>query len=174
VKVITDIEWIDKVLIVPLLDAPHKKNIQALPVHRLEMCQIALKEYDDVEVEDAIINENITGYDLNLVRILQNKNPNACLHYILGSDVYLNILQWREIEDLSNMVQFIVFIRDEKHLEQVKEISNQLTTKTTIIKLEKDNISSSKIRHCLKNNKPTKNSINQSILEYINKHSLYK
>lgn len=174
VKVVADIEWIDKVLIVPLLDAPHKKEIQASPMHRLEMCRIALDAYYNIYVEDAIINESIMGYDLNLVHVLQNKNLNANLHYILGSDVYLNILNWREIKDLSNMVQFIVFIRDENHLKQIKEISNQLDTKTTIIQLEKDNISSSKIRHCLCTNDSIDSYVNKDVIKYIQQHHLYK
>ena len=173
-KFVANLEWIDKVLLVPLLDAPHKNTIQASPNRRFKMCQLAAEDHEGIEIENAIINEKITGYDLNLIHILQNKNPNAQLHYILGSDVYLNILNWKAIDKLSNMVKFIVFIRDDKHVDQIEYISKNISAQTTTIHIKKDNLSSSMIRNCLYNHQSIEKYVNKKVLEYIKKHHLYE
>lgn len=163
---------LDEVLIVPLYDAPHKQGLTNAS-HRLNMCQLACRDLDRINVSTAVIDHHITGYDLDLIRVIKELYKEDDLYYILGSDVYLSILTWPSLKDLVKLVDFYVIIRDKSHMSRIQEISDNLQGQTREIFIEEDKISSTRVKEDLKANKVSQD-IDDLIYSYIKKNKLYQ
>ncbi len=165
---------LDKVLIIPLLDAPHKSMPITSPAIRLQMCRVSLLGEKNIEASDLIINNQIHGYDLKIIHTLIKAYPNAKLNYIVGSDVFSHILSWPSVHELEKLVNFSIILRSKEDMAVVQNIASQLDCLCKIYDFELEEISSSMIRERIKNQQLVSRFLHPDLLSIIKSNQLYK
>ncbi|MBI9015612.1 MAG: nicotinate (nicotinamide) nucleotide adenylyltransferase [Clostridiales bacterium] len=168
---------LDKALLVPLYDAPHKDNtVIATSDERVEMCKLACKS-TALETSSLIVDHKINGYSLDLISVIKKQYPTDQLVYILGSDVFSSILKWSSLNDIISMVEFCVVLRSHDVLNEMFVIKKELEQRKATVHICEfpiKEISSSYIKSNLTNHENIKELIPPEVEAYIKKHSLYQ
>jgi nicotinate-nucleotide adenylyltransferase len=127
---------IDKVIIVPNYLNPLKKSFSAPPELRLKWLKEVFSDFEKVEVSDYEISKNRPIYSIETVK---HFNPT---YFIIGSDNLKTLDKWKNIQELKNMVEFVVATRG--------ELDENLLKKHNIKKIINIDvpISSTEIRNC--------------------------
>ena len=108
----------------------------------------------------------------------QQQFPDKQICFLTGSDNLKEIHTWDRAEDIVSKYKLIIMERGCDNIEEV--IANNsllLENKQNIIKLNQEirsNCSSTYIRNQLKNDKSVKYLVPDEIIEYIEKHKLYR
>lgn len=164
---------IDEVIIFPSYDAPHK-TITSSNLDRLTMCQKAVENKKNITCSSLIIDKKLGGYDMSVMNAIQANHMDSKLFYILGSDIYKNILSWQVINDLVTLCDFMVILREEDHLSMCQEISQQLPNKTHLITDHIKSISSTHIKSMIDQQHALKSLLPGPVIHYITVNNLYK
>ena len=107
-------EKIDKILIMPDRIPPHKVcDYIANDETRIEMCQIAAKDFSKAEV--CLIEFERTGksYTYDTVLLLKEKFPNEEFIFVCGGDMLVYFPKWYKFEELMKLIPFIAFRRSD-------------------------------------------------------------
>lgn len=169
----------DKILVIPAAKPPHKEIENAMSSHRLEMAKIAIKDKDFMEVSDIEYNRSGLSYTYLTVKEIYQKFPvEGKINFIIGTDAFKNIENWYETDKLKEMVNFILFVReddetlklDEKCLQNLKEKGYNYQ----MMKMPYVDISSTQIRKNVYNSIPIKNLVPNGVEKYIDKYGLYR
>lgn len=89
---------------------PWQRTTVASAADRLEMVRIALRGHN-VRVSDCEIRRTGESFAIDTVRELANEIPAERYTWIIGSDAFVGISSWREIESLAKQVEFLVIAR---------------------------------------------------------------
>ena len=169
----------DKILVIPAARPPHKNYDETISQHRLEMAKLAVADKDYLEVSDIEFERKGFSYTYLTVKELCKTLPiKGKISFIIGTDAFKNIESWYESDKLKELVDFVLFVRedekelkaDEKHLQNLKNKGYNYT----IMELPFVDISSTEIRKNINNSIPIKNLVPQAVGKYIDKHGLYK
>ena len=104
---------LDKLLLIPAHIAPHKE----LPINsptsqqRLEMLRIAAAGNPKMKACGIELNRDSVSYTYETVAQLREKYPNAKLFLLMGTDMFLSFLHWRNPEQMLAQVTLAVFYR---------------------------------------------------------------
>ncbi len=102
----------EKIIFVPAYIPPHKEISSNLAKHRYKMVEIATSKNPNFEVSDIEYNSNAPSYSLITVkRLIEKYNLQDRLNFIIGTDAFINLESWYKIDELKNLVHFIVFPR---------------------------------------------------------------
>ncbi len=109
---------LDKLLLVPSCKAPHKIHSEDTPTsrQRFEMVKIAAGE--KLNVCDLELRRGGVSYTYETIEEIAVLYPNAELILLMGSDMFLSFLSWREPEMILQKASIGVFCRGEKDEEQ--------------------------------------------------------
>lgn len=168
----------DKILLIPAAKPPHKSFDEDFSVHRLNMAKIAAQDINYIEVSDIEFQRNSLSYTVPTVEEIYKKYPEAeKISFIIGTDAFLKIESWYETEKLKNLVDFILFAReDSKSLAQDEKLLLKLKEKGynyKMMKLPFWDISSTQIRKNINNSVPIKSMVPDGVRKYIEQHGLY-
>jgi nicotinate-nucleotide adenylyltransferase len=88
----------------------------ATGAQRRAMCEAAINDLPEdiasrVEVNPIEILRAGPSYTIDTVEAVAQTHPDDSLHLIIGSDAYAKLDQWHRIEDLKNLVTFIIIER---------------------------------------------------------------
>jgi len=127
---------VDKIIIVPNFLNPLKHSFSAPPDKRYEWLKKVFKNFKNVQVSDFEIKKNRPVYSIETVKYFK---PN---YFIIGSDNLKTLNKWKNIDELKNLVEFVVATRG--------DIDKNLLKKHNIKKIININvpISSTEIRNC--------------------------
>ncbi len=168
---------------------PHKKDI-SMPsaTTRWDMLEQGLKKYKEFIPCDIEIKRNDYSWTIETIKELRKKNKELELYFITGSESFLKIETWKNYSQLLKEINFIILIREEKHLEEIKELSEKLNFKiyknikkceekgTGIIFKYKSNnmlLSSTIIRNMIKTGKNTQDLLPLETYKIIKEKNLY-
>lgn len=111
---------LDKLLLIPTFEPPHKETETAPAHHRLAMTELmadALAPRRNspavVEASDLEISRGGKSYTYETVERLRQEYPGAELWLIMGSDMFLTLHQWVEPERFLQLVKVAAFSRIE-------------------------------------------------------------
>ena len=169
---------LDKVIFVPVGDSYYKKDL-AKAKDRYNMLEILCKNEENIEVSDIELKEKRKLFAIDAFRLIREKYFEDDIYFIMGADNFINILKWKNYDELITQYKYIVFDRAYINLKEYineNEILKKNKAKIQIIEnSDYTNCSSSDIRDNLKN-KNVKNDelISKEILDYIMQNNLYK
>ena len=103
----------------------------------------------------------------------QQFGDEAELFFITGADAVLEIMQWRQIEALTDFCSFIAATRPGYQLDDF-QASPKLAAKLFFMEVPALAISSSDIRRRVAGGEPIKYLVPETVEMYIYKHGLYK
>lgn len=169
----------DKILLIPAAKPPHKNFDENMSIHRLNMAKIAVEKYNYIEVSDIEYQRDNLSYTVPTIEELYKKySVDGKIHFIIGTDAFKNIESWYKTEKLKELVDFILFIReDQNSLETDKICLQKLKEKGYNYKMMKmpfKDISSTTIRQNVYNNIPIKTIVPAGVEKYIAKYGLYR
>lgn len=108
---------VDRIIIFPA-GQPRLREHQpvATGAQRRAMCEAAVKDLpadisSRVDVNPIEILRDGPSYTIDTVEAVAQSYPDDSLHLIIGSDAYSKIDQWHRVDDLKNLVTFIIIER---------------------------------------------------------------
>ena len=107
---------LDRLLLVPASQAPHKAAPEGTPApeHRLEMLRIAAKGLEKTEVCDLEMRREGPSYTYETVEQLRQMYPDAELVLLMGTDMFLSFLSWKNPERIWKQATLGVFCRGQR------------------------------------------------------------
>ncbi len=102
---------LDKLYVVPAFKNPFKKkhNYQSVE-HRIKMLEMVIPE--KVEISLFEVKRKTTSYTIDTVNYFKKKFPNDEIFLIIGSDNVNKLNKWKNIKEISEMVNITVFKRE--------------------------------------------------------------
>lgn len=184
-KYISDLKIIDEIQVIPNYASPHNKDIQTDEKDRLKMLEIAFKEIKNIELNDIELKNKTKSYTYETLKYFKEFYPEQHLSLIMGLDSLNSFTNWKNWEKILSLCSLLVLERKlNDSLGLNKELESKISTnyddffsghgKILILKNDLINISSTDVRHKIKNNENLTNMVDDQVLEYISKKSLYK
>ena len=169
----------DKILLIPAARPPHKAFDESFSQHRLKMAELAVKDIDYIDVSGIEYEREGLSYTLPTVEEIYEKYPvEGMINFIIGTDAFMNIESWYQSDKLKNLLDFVLFVReDEKSLKADETYLQKLKEKGYNYKMMKMpfvDISSTQIRNNIHNSIPIKSLVPKGVEKYIDKYGLYR
>jgi nicotinate-nucleotide adenylyltransferase len=101
---------LDRLLLVPAAQPPHKPATELAPAaHRYRMTTLAVREHPRFEVSDVEVKRSGPSYTVDTLTALQDRGR---LHLIIGSETFLDLLNWREPRRVAALARLVVIPRN--------------------------------------------------------------
>lgn len=143
----------------------HKSQAVTAAKDRLQMVKRAIEENPYFKVNPIEINEPRKSYTIHTMHQLTKAYPQVQFYFIIGADMVEYLPQWKNIDELIELVTFVGVKRD----------GYSLKTKYPLIQVDipEIQISSTDIRKRLTNNERCRYFIPNSVYDYIKENKLY-
>lgn len=171
---------LEKVIFVPSGRPPHKQESAITPKEfRYLMTVLATAANPYFEVSRTEIERSGQSYTIDTVEFMKGKmQPGGELFFITGADAILEIVTWKNVEQLLEIVTFIAATRPGYDLHQLKnrlsrKLNKHLMDKIIPIEVPAMAISSTDIRNRLKEGRSIKYLLPESVENFIQKNDLY-
>ncbi len=167
---ITNLSFIDKVLVIPDKIPPHKTFDNTVDdIHRQNMCAIACSEFDKAQLCLVEFEREGKSYTIDTINSLKEKYPDDKFYITIGGDMLSTLDTWYNWEQLIKQASFIAFRRNGNYDfdSSLKRLRNY---GADIIVLEKNitNVSSTMLRENI-----DKKLLPPKIYDYIIEKGIY-
>ena len=169
---------LDRLVLVPASVAPHKQMPKgsATAQQRLEMLRLSARGMDHAVICDMELRREGKSYTVDTVEQLRRENPDAELILMMGTDMFLSFLTWREPERIMEQATLAVFYRGEKEerraIQEQKRRIEAAGGRVTLVENPVTAISSTDIRRMLVF-RCADPFLCPGVPEYIHRHGLY-
>ncbi len=171
---------LDRLLIVPACDPPHKtlSPDSATPKQRLEMAAIMADQLPKAECWDVEIAREGVSYTVDTLEQARGLWPEDELWLLVGSDMFLSLQTWRKPERIMELAGICAFDRDEKDSREEfaaqKQLLEQAYHANVVLLSNPDvvEVSSTEIRNALASGKGQE-FLHETIYGYILREKLY-
>ncbi|HHV62380.1 MAG TPA: nicotinate-nucleotide adenylyltransferase [Firmicutes bacterium] len=171
---------LDVVVFVPSGRPPHKKGYEvSSPRDRYIMTSLAVATNPYFEVSSIEIEREGPSYTIDTVREFRAKyGEEARLFFITGADATLEILTWKDANELLRLCSFIAATRPGYGLSRiqagVRELQSRSPNRVYTLEVPALAISSTDIRRRVREDRPIRYLLPESVENYIMKMGLYK
>ncbi len=163
----------ERFIVIPA-GAPWQKSVAASGADRLAMVEIALKDcmskFNELEISRFEIDGSGPSYAFQSIEYFNSQNPGDNLVWIIGSDAFAKINEWKEIEQVAKSVEFLVVNRPGQKLE-IPKIPESITYSK--IEIKALDLSSTKVRNLIKASEPFESLLPSGVVAYIKSHGIY-
>ena len=158
---------LDKVFFVPTNIPPHKDNGDIVEAfHRLRMVKLAVEDNPNFAVSDMEIKRGGRSYTIDTVKTFKNLYPNDEIYFIIGSDLFKYLDEWKDLPEIIDMVKFIVVRRPGSF--------DSLPSHLETVDIHTVDISGFEIRQCIKKGRSYRYFVPERVMSYIEKNKLYR
>jgi len=165
---------LDKVIFVPNYQPPHKLSLPITdPEHRYAMVLLSIYTNPYFEVSRIEIERDGPSYAIDTVREFGKLYPDGEIYFITGADAIAEILSWKQGEEILKLCKFIAVTRPGYDIGKVREKLCFLDNSVEFLKITEINISSTEIRKRVREGKPIRYLVLDTVENYIYKHNLY-
>ncbi|MGD0335646.1 MAG: nicotinate-nucleotide adenylyltransferase [Candidatus Omnitrophota bacterium] len=159
---------LDKVIFVPAFLPPHKDNGDITSAaDRLKMVKLAIKDNRYFSFSDTEIKRAGRSYTIDTIRQLKEKYTDDELYFVIGSDLLKYLEEWKDLNQILEMVRFIVATRPGYPLDKIPSYIKTMAIRAV-------DISAFEIREAIKENKSFRYLVPDGVYKYITKKGLYK
>ncbi|EHJ08236.1 nicotinate-nucleotide adenylyltransferase [Staphylococcus simiae] len=157
----------DNFYFLPSFMSPLKQHNDQISVsHRLKMIQMVVDELGFGQICEEELKRQGQSYTYDTMLSLKEQYPNSKMYFVIGTDQYNQLNKWYNIEQLRELVTFIVVNRDKDKQEVEKDMIS--------ITIPRIDISSSFIRQRVKDKQSIQVLVPKSVEEYIKEEGLYE
>lgn len=168
----------DKIIFIPAFRPPHKHNYifdGELAQHRFNMVNLALEPYPAFDVSDIEYRRNEPSYTYyTILELYKMLEPTQKINFIIGTDAFRYIQSWHEADKLKELVDFILFVRDDRFVEEEFLNIKNNGFNYQLAKMPFHDISSSDIREKVKRNAKIHKLVPAEVANYIREYELYR
>lgn len=157
-------EALDQLWIIPCGSHAIKNTVSDFS-HRLNMCELSFADFKHVRVLDLEDKLPKPSYTIQTIKAIKASRPDLTLSFALGSDLAPNFPSWHQASELSSMVQWVIFMRENYPL----KLPDLLKRSRIHDKFIFPDTNSTNLRKLL-----CQSQLEPSVFNYINKHALYK
>ncbi|HCX83769.1 MAG TPA: nicotinic acid mononucleotide adenylyltransferase [Micrococcales bacterium] len=162
---------LDEVVFVPTGLQPFKTDRRVAPAeHRYLMTVIATASNPTFTVSRVDIDREGTTYTVDTLRDLRAERPEEEFFFITGADALSQILTWKNAEELFEAAHFIGVTRPGHDLDG----HGLPVDKVSLLEVPAMAISSTACRERVERGKPVWYLVPDGVVQYINKHRLYR
>jgi len=174
---------LDRVIFIPTGDPPHKvEDRLASAEDRYIMAVIATSSNSSFFVSRIEIEREGKSYTIDTVRLLKKiYGHDSQLFFITGADAILEILTWKDTDEIVSLCKFIAATRPGYNLARLDELRKRLfrskivtDKRIFVMEIPALSISSTDIRNRLRDNRPIDYLVPEGVSNYILKHGLYR
>jgi nicotinate-nucleotide adenylyltransferase len=158
---------LDRILVIPAANPPHKAGATASYEHRFRMVELACAGHDGL-VPSRLEAGAQQSYSIDTIeRVRAEYGPDCRLFFLIGADAFADLTTWRRWQDVVARVEFIVVTRPSADYEipngaRVHRLDDVLLP-----------VSSSGVRECLAaGGRPE--ALPDGVYEYIQLNTLYR
>ena len=183
---IKEIFGLDEVRLVLSALPPHRSAPQAPIGMRLEMLQLAVKKQPGLIVDTREIGRPGASYMVDTLVSLRHDFPQQTLLLIIGSDAFNQLTSWHQWQRLFDFAHIVVLTRpgfkvptlddffSARHTTNKQELSEQSAGKLCFQPITQLDISATKIRKLIADQRNPALLLPDAVLAYINLHQLYQ
>lgn len=165
----------DRVVFIPAYDPPHKSSGGCSAGDRLEMVKLAVRDRDEFSVSDIEFQRKGKSYTyLTVCEIYKRHLIDGKIKFLIGTDAFEKIESWYETDKLKELVDFVVFIRENNFNPARFDYLRKKGYRFEFMPLEFLDISSTDIREKVKLQESIQRLVPQKVEEYIKINDLYK
>lgn len=167
---------LDKIIFIPAGNPPHKLlKKRADKSHRFNMVKLATEDFPYFEVSDFEVLSETPNYSYLTITHFKEEYPDDEIFFIVGADSFRDFPEWKNYETLISLCKFIVVSRPGISLENYydKYKNTEKFPEAEFINDAFFDFSSTEIRNCISENKPTSGLLEKSVYDYIKTNKLY-
>ncbi len=172
---------LDKVIIIPAADPPHKKGKLSLDAHsRISMLHKAIEGKKGLEISTMEIKRGGVSYSYLTVEELRKVYPEDELYFIIGYDSLIDFKEWKNPDYIASECILAVAIRGNEPDDDLNKMSDDIRASygadIKYLKCPWTNISSHKIRECFKNGNidEIREYMDKNVIKMIEDNGYYK
>ena len=168
---------LERVVLIPTGQPPHKEGEQiASAAHRLAMLRCAVETEPGLCISSMEVDRRGTTYTVDTLYQLHSRKP-ALYSFIIGADTLCDLPNWREIDKVCMLCDFIAFFRDgmdAKKTWKAKQYMEQTYgAKIHISACKIPHVSSTEIRRRLLSGQPISQYVPKAVEQYLLEHEVY-
>lgn len=168
---------LDRVIIVPAYQPPHKKGLAMTPSeHRLNMCRLAFGEREGYEISTLEIEREDEGYMSDTIEQLREIYPDDEFYLLLGGDMLLDFKNWHAYMKIASEAVIAASARTWEEDEALEGAAAELRSdgaEVVIVPIDVLEISSTKIRETVREGDDISSMVPEGVAEYIWSNYLY-
>lgn len=183
-QTVADTFGIDEVHFVPAFTPPHKARPEITSAfHRFAMVALAIAPHGRFRLSTMEVDRLEARYTVNTLELMHDRNPDAALLFITGTDLFVEIEEWSESDRLFELTSFAVVNRpgcpmrhDLRPVQIVgvhAETSLSRTPRVYYLPDLNEDISSTELREKLFDGRDVDEWIPPAVLAYIHTHKIY-
>jgi nicotinate-nucleotide adenylyltransferase len=158
---------LDRVIFVPTYLPPHKDSSDIVAaLHRMAMVKLAIAGNKYFSVSDVEIKRDGHSYTIDTIKEFKRRFPKDELYFIIGSDLLKYLADWKDLNEIIQMVRFIVATRPGYSL-------NEIPSYISTMPIRAVDVSGFQIRRCIKDKKSFRYLVPDGVYRYIIKKKLY-
>jgi len=107
---ICEVLGLDRLLFVPAAQPPHKSAKDLAPARdRFQMTALAVREHPRFEVCDVELRRAGPSYTVQTLEALRDRGD---LHLVMGSETFVDLLNWREPSQIARLARLVIVPRN--------------------------------------------------------------
>ena len=161
----------DKAIFVPAYRPPHKDFDENLAKKRLEMVKLAVKNHKNFEVDDIEFKRKTPSYTYDTVKQIYKGER---LNFAIGTDAFEKIESWYEIDKLKDMLNFLVFYRQDNFNPDKFDYLKQKGFVFQMMQMAYEDVSSTEIRKKIQKGEDFSTLVDKNVVKYIYEHEIFK
>lgn len=171
---------LESVIFLPSGNPPHKKNRHdgASDQERLDMTALAIQDNPHFTLDCEEMLRNGFTYTCETLRLMKEEHPDTEYYFIIGADSLMSFDSWKHPEIISANCILLVAVRDqletEKMQEKMKELHVMFGSRICLLDTPNLDISSTKLRECLRQNRSARYYVPNPVLDYIKEKQIYQ
>ena len=164
---------LDRVLLVPAYDPPHKAEEMIIPFEeRIKMVGLAVEEFEYMEVSDLDHTPGEKSYTKHLIQRMSEHFPDTEFYFIIGEDNIPEIASWFDYEWLLQNVKFVAVTRKKISLDDYRLVP--YLEKIIFLEMEPVDISSSLLRDKIARDEDITGFLPDNVRDYIRLKGFYR
>ena len=164
--------YVDKVIFVPTGSKYKYKNNLLSDKVRLEMLELMCRDNNNLGVSDYELKEHVV-YTYETLDYFKNKYKDDEIYFICGTDNLSYIDKWKKGEYILSNNKILVIKRNTDDINTLLDKYKDYKDNIIVADIKENEISSTKIREMIYNNKGVEDYLDNKVLDYIVRNKLY-
>ena len=164
--------YVDKVIFVPTGSKYKYKNNLLSDKVRFEMLKLMCEDNNALEVSNYELKDQVV-YTYETLNYFKNKYKDDEIYFICGTDNLSYIDKWKKGEDILSNNKLLVIKRNTDDINTLLKKYKDYKDNIIVTEIEENEISSTKIREMIYNNKRAEDYLDDSVYSYIRENNLY-
>ena len=102
---------LSKLFLMPCATPVHKNELNFSNAQRLEMLQLATREFNELSIDLREINRNSASYTIESLIDIKREYPDTPICLIIGMDSFINLHTWKDYQDFHQYAHLVVIAR---------------------------------------------------------------